>query len=252
MNKESPFFVCDDFGLHPSIDKAILDLAEHQAIDAVSVMVTSNSNFKNSRFPEKIKTGLHLNLTEGQPLSQWNNKRTLTNEKSEFYSLPKLLLKSTLGLVNKAELKEEIALQIKVFLDHFESIAHIDGHQHVQYVPFINQCIQEVVTELNISKPRIRLGQWQDHRNNLRSMVLKYFSKIHKTKKAEYQTPINYEYLMDFESYKLKSHRLVPRREIMMHVAHPKIDASDLDQTSYTYQARCQQFLQQMEEGRKA
>ena len=229
--KPSPLFICDDFGMHPSSDQAIIELAQVGAISGTSVMVTESSQYHDYQLPETLQVGLHLNLTENQSLSS-------------------LFSGIYLGKIKKSDLKQEIKKQIQTFYSHYGRMDHIDGHQHVQYLPQINDCIQEVIAELKIKPPRIRLGKPVGFSVNVRGLGLWILSQFHLQRQHAYLTPISHSRLMDYDTIDPAALADQQGVEVMMHVAHPENDASDLDPSSYNYKMRCQQYTQQMAQRR--
>lgn len=99
-------FCADDFGQSPSINRAIVDLARKNKIQAVSVLVKSASKGDAellNPYKDKIQIGLHLDL----------------------FANPKL--------DNAAEVER----QIEMFKDLFQKFPdYIDGHMHCHIYPF--------------------------------------------------------------------------------------------------------------------
>ena len=156
----------DDFGISKQRDEGILKLLEDEQIFSISVIV--NNEYEGSK--EKLKlclkksnkvisVGLHLNLTEGKPLIETQNRFI-----RPFFENNKMLGKPTfhnLILEEKLDLsiiKEEIILQITKFINDFNFIpSHVDGHQHVHILPPIAMILSELMEAFSILKTRIPL-----------------------------------------------------------------------------------------------
>lgn len=125
------FILCaDDFGETQDICDGILELAAKQRLSAVSCMSNMPYWHENSakliEYKDHIAIGLHFNLP-GKILP-W-------------------LIKSHLGLLNKAKIKQELINQIELFRQATGFLPDfIDGHQHVHQLPIIRQILLEVYT----------------------------------------------------------------------------------------------------------
>jgi hypothetical protein len=126
----------DDFGASRSVNAAVLRLAARGAITATSCMVNMphcDAAGLRSLGAAGIDVGLHLNLTEGTPLSH-----SLRAFWPVFPGLATVLLACGLGRVPRAALEDECRAQ----LERFAELAgrapdFLDGHQHVHHVPAI-------------------------------------------------------------------------------------------------------------------
>ncbi|MCC7006637.1 MAG: ChbG/HpnK family deacetylase [Ottowia sp.] len=130
----------DDYGWHPAIDAAIIDLAQHNIIHATSCMSTA------PRWPlacaalrpllGKIDVGLHLNLTE----SFDNDHRT---------SLHNIVLRSYSGQLNSHHIATTIRTQLQAFSDALgQRPDMIDGHQHVHQLPIVRDALLDTIAQL--------------------------------------------------------------------------------------------------------
>jgi chitin disaccharide deacetylase len=89
------------------------------------------------RFKKNISFGIHLNLSEGKPLS--SGLRLLTGPDGNF--LGKAAVRRLLMHRGSPELEEEIrrelTAQIHLFRDHHIPMRHMDGHQHIHVFPAV-------------------------------------------------------------------------------------------------------------------
>jgi len=123
----------DDFGLAPAVDRGILALAEQGRIQATSCLVTpprwaaAGAALRDGG----VRTGLHFNLTEGEPLSP-----LLRRHWPRLPGLGTLMASAFLGLLPKEALAEELQAQLQRFVAVTgRAPDFIDGHQHVHALP---------------------------------------------------------------------------------------------------------------------
>jgi predicted glycoside hydrolase/deacetylase ChbG (UPF0249 family) len=138
--------VCaDDFGLAPGISAGIARLAQAQRLSAVSC-ITNSPHWEASApllagLPASVDTGLHINLTEGRPLSP-----RLAKLWPRLPSLPTLILRAHLGGLPRAELRSEVHAQLAAFRAATGAAPKfIDGHQHVHHLPGLRGIILDMV-----------------------------------------------------------------------------------------------------------
>lgn len=139
-NKKSIILCADDFGLTPSISKAICQLVSLRRLSAVSTIVTTPFIADAAKtllaINSPIQIGLHLNLTEGFYLSK---------PKQRFHHISCLCLKSHLRLLSLSTLQAEIDMQLHQFMDIFQKMPDfIDGHQHVHQFPVVRDGLLKV------------------------------------------------------------------------------------------------------------
>lgn len=129
----------DDYGMHPHVDSAIVDLAASGRLSATSVLVDGAGLRETAHWLDgiDIDVGLHLNLTES--LGKSGDARYAG-------SLGRLILDCYRGSVSVSWLQATIRRQLDAFEDTFGRVpAYIDGHQHVHQLPGVRQLL---VTEL--------------------------------------------------------------------------------------------------------
>jgi predicted glycoside hydrolase/deacetylase ChbG (UPF0249 family) len=143
----------DDYGISPSVSLAIRDLAARGNINATSVMVGAPSFHRaeanaldiiNTNGP-RISVGLHVTLTAPfRPLTQ----AFMPAPDGRFLPLMKMGVQSFLRRLDPAALKEEIAAQLRRFIDLFgRAPRFIDGHQHVHLFPQVRDAVLEIARE---------------------------------------------------------------------------------------------------------
>jgi hopanoid biosynthesis associated protein HpnK len=129
----------DDFGLTRRISEAIGKAHRQGIVTAASLMANSvafESAVDILKCNPKLDVGLHLNLTEGQPLTPASQIPSLANSTGFLYDHPfKLGAAMFRGKVSAADLEKEVRAQIERCIAAGASITHIDGHKHVHVLP---------------------------------------------------------------------------------------------------------------------
>lgn len=128
----------DDFGKSEDVNRAISECFDKGYIDRTTIMV-------NMPFAEKAcemakekgffdKVGLHINLTEGQPLTEGiKNNPLFCDENGQynaaFYRSTRLRLHMDRASVN--DIYNELKAQIDKYIEFGFTLNHIDSHHHV-------------------------------------------------------------------------------------------------------------------------
>ncbi len=148
--------VCvDDFGLHPGINQATLQLADMARVNAIGCMVggpafAAGSRQLSSLDRQGIDIGLHLDIT------------AYPQNPSSRRSLPSWIASAYSARLDEELLREEIQAQ----LDAFEQAlgcrpAFVDGHQHVHQLPGIGRLLIETLDQRGGSpRPWLRSTRW--------------------------------------------------------------------------------------------
>lgn len=138
----------DDFGLSPGICAAIVRLAQARRLNAISC-VTNSAYWEAGApslvdLPDSVDIGLHLNLTEGAPLS-----RPLAAIWTRLPSLPGLILRSQLGQLPVPALRVELHAQLQAFRSAIGADpAYIDGHQHIHHLPGLRDMVLDMADRM--------------------------------------------------------------------------------------------------------
>jgi len=152
-----PIIVCaDDYAHTPAISRAILDLAAHKRISALSCMTASPHWPEHGPWladvRDKADIGLHITLVDETPLT----KMPHTAPHGRLPGIGTLLRKSYLGGLDLTEIEGEIRAQVQAF----ESITgfapqHLDGHLHTHVFPGIRDIVLRIAHSMP-GKPWLR------------------------------------------------------------------------------------------------
>lgn len=148
--------VCaDDFGLSPAISNGIVQLVQAQRVTAVSCM-TNTPYWEQAapalqRLPTSVAVGLHINLTEGLPLSC-----ELARVWPRLPTLAVLLARAHTGLIPLAAVQSEVEAQWWRFVEQTGTTPqHMDGHQHVHQLPRVREALFAAIDHLGV-RPAMR------------------------------------------------------------------------------------------------
>lgn len=153
--KYRPIWLCaDDYGMSPAVSTGIRELVAQGRLNATSVMVVAPSfdraeadSLKIFNADERrVAIGLHVTLTgRFKPMSA--GYRPTRN--GVFVSLPEMMMRGRLGLLDRRSLTAEIATQLEAFVTWFgQAPDFIDGHQHSHLAPQVREALLDVVKEI--------------------------------------------------------------------------------------------------------
>ena len=152
-NPRRIWLCADDYGAAPGVSAAIRELISRGRINATSIMVAA-PHFNSEEAAalatlnsgeKRAALGLHVTLTGPlQPLSE--NFAPL--RRGRFLPLNAMLRMATARRLQPEPLANEIAAQLKKFIDVFgRTPDFLDGHQHIQLFPQVRDAFLKVVAE---------------------------------------------------------------------------------------------------------
>lgn len=152
-NPRRIWLCADDYGAAPGVSAAICELISRGRINATSVMVAA-PHFNNDEAAalarlntgkKRVALGLHVTLTGPlRPLSA--NFSPL--RQGRFLPLNTMLRLATARRLQPKPLTDEIAAQLKKFIDVFgRPPDFLDGHQHIHLFPQVRDAFLGVAAE---------------------------------------------------------------------------------------------------------
>ena len=157
MNENKLIINADDFGYSDNINAAIVSCFQKDIINSTTIMVNMegfDEAVKLARehgFADKI--GLHINLTEGKPLTDFSGTG-LIDENGVFImeaiSNPLIFFSH----ITKNKIKYEIREQYNKLVASGITPTHFDSHQHVHILPYLVPLFIEFTKE---KKQKIRI-----------------------------------------------------------------------------------------------
>ena len=141
----------DDYGISPSVNRAIRDLIARGRINATSAMVVAPSFQRSEAIlldtlnsaTRRAAIGLHVTLTAPfKPLSA----NFAPTRAGAFLPLATTFQQACLRRFRRDQLVTEIAAQLDAFIAAFgRAPDFIDGHQHVQLFPQVREAVLTVM-----------------------------------------------------------------------------------------------------------
>jgi len=155
----------DDLAADEARNAGIFEAIEHGRVTSVSLLPNGPAledalHRIRSLGRRRVSVGVHLNLSEGRPVSP--DLRLLTGPDTFFLgktSAQNLLMRPGDQAIQK-EISREMSAQIRVLLDSGIQIDHLDGHQHVHLFPAVIGSAVRIAEEYKVPwmrMPRNRL-----------------------------------------------------------------------------------------------
>jgi predicted glycoside hydrolase/deacetylase ChbG (UPF0249 family) len=155
----------DDFGLSEGITTNILDAVDHGVVSSVS-LIANGIGFEHAICEYRKRSGLyltvHLNLMEGRPLCPVDQLPDLVDEQGSFrHSFQSLyLLHLRADNARRAKLHGQVRAELRAQLERVASCIEpqgglrVDGHLHIQMIPFVFDALMELHDELHFGYVR--------------------------------------------------------------------------------------------------
>jgi chitin disaccharide deacetylase len=129
----------DDFGLTERINDAIIE-GHRQGIVTSTTLMANGPAFDNAaeraKTERKLGIGIHLNLSEGTPLTNPSQLSCMIDKTGVFYLSPvQMLRKLTVSGLNLGKVEMELRAQIEKVLNAGIEATHLDGHKHFHFLP---------------------------------------------------------------------------------------------------------------------
>jgi predicted glycoside hydrolase/deacetylase ChbG (UPF0249 family) len=145
----------DDCGLSYGIDRAAIDLHSAGMLSTASLICNFpeiNSAFERYSAHPEIELGVHLNLSEGKPLSEAARRSPLVRHSGLFHDRFLLFARSFFPsekLLNV--MREELTAQMDVFVQAGLQPAHITTHHHFHSMPALRNIIKDLAQQYQVS-----------------------------------------------------------------------------------------------------
>lgn len=219
----------DDCGKNEQVNSHIKDAIEAGKLTSTTIMANM-SDVEGAlqlyeEYCKKISFGIHLNLTEGEPLlkskklleygyyGEQNCRVVFDSTKAEYFRY-KILPREV-----KAEIYKELSAQIKLLQEKGVNLSHIDSHHHIHTCFSLIDVIAQLSKDYNI--PKIRRIR------NYVPISLGYYGRqawafISKIKNSNYiMTDFFAIYEEFFSNQRLSQLKSNCTLELMVHPGHP-------------------------------
>lgn len=176
----------DDFGLTEGVNRAIVNGHRNGIITSATLMANGGS------FDSAVAAGLamptlgigvHLNLTQGRPVSSASCVLSIVTPEGSFYPTPGMLARRVLARKAKlSHIESELRGQIEKIASAGIRITHLDSHKHIHLLPPIFSLVLKLAREHGIGCVRCPvepaasgLGPLRSGRRGWSRMAKQYF-----------------------------------------------------------------------------
>ncbi|MGB9464925.1 MAG: ChbG/HpnK family deacetylase [Candidatus Acidiferrum sp.] len=129
----------DDLGWTEGVNRGIAEAHRNGIVTSSSLLANGAafaSGVEMARTTPALGVGVHLNLSDGEPVAERETVKSLLNEHGQLEGRPEsLLLRLARRSVALKEVLHEWDAQIRKVRDCGISPTHLDGHRHVQMLP---------------------------------------------------------------------------------------------------------------------
>jgi len=160
----------DDFGLTENVNRGILD-AHRDGIVTSATLMANGIAFESAAAASKrfyrLGIGVHLNLTDGKPVADATQIRTLVDRGGRLHMTPaRLWAGIATGRVSLADIELELRAQIKKVIGTGVRPTHFDGHKHIHVLPAVSEIVIRLAREFGV--PAVRCPMEQNAHASLR------------------------------------------------------------------------------------
>lgn len=209
----------DDFGKSEDVNRGIVESFKSGRINQTSVMV--NMPFvdeavrlaKDNGFFDKI--GLHLNLTEGEPLTEdiRGCDRLCTNGIFSGTIIPDLRHGLKLTKAEYAAIEKEISAQIDKYIALGFPLMHLDSHHHVHNEYVILKIVTRQARNKGFKSMRIARNMMQVR--SVTDMIKKLYKyAINRKIRGDFKTTELFGSMQDYQQW---PHKTQKTTEVMVH-----------------------------------
>ncbi|HUW18131.1 MAG TPA: ChbG/HpnK family deacetylase [Sedimentisphaerales bacterium] len=150
----------DDFGLCDGVNRAVAQAHTDGVLTSTTIMANMPAAAEAVEIAGKLPAlgvGVHLNLTDGRPLSQNTGLQPLLGADGEFAcSTTKLAFFSLAGPKKRGAIRTELAAQIQWVIDRGIKPTHLDSHKHFHTFPALFSIVCGLARRFEI--PAIRFA----------------------------------------------------------------------------------------------
>jgi hopanoid biosynthesis associated protein HpnK len=151
----------DDFGLCSGVNRAVAQAHTDGVLTSATIMANMPDAAEAVEIAKKLPglgVGVHLNLTEGRPISQAADIRPLLNADGKFNCSPtKLAFLSLAGPKTRNAIRTELTAQIQWVIDNGLKPTHLDSHKHFHAFPVVFSIVCQLARRFEIHAIRFAL-----------------------------------------------------------------------------------------------
>jgi hopanoid biosynthesis associated protein HpnK len=151
----------DDFGISSGVNKAVAQAHTEGVLTSTTIMANmpaADEAVKIAKQLPDLGVGVHLNLSEGRPLSKDGCVDCLLDDNGSFALTPaKLSLLSIARRKIRNAIRTELAAQIQWAIDNDLKPTHLDSHKHIHSFPIIFPIVCDLARRFEIAAIRFTL-----------------------------------------------------------------------------------------------
>jgi len=152
----------DDYGYTRSVSQGILDAACEGAVNATGIM--ANGVCLDTMLPElatveNLDTGVHLNLTYGNPLTS-EMKKAVSGWGGSFPGKYEMAVAVMSGKIRQDTLEKEFSAQIEQCMQHGIKLRFLNSHEHIHMLPSIYRLTASLARQFKIPFVRHTTMEW--------------------------------------------------------------------------------------------
>ncbi len=148
----------DDLGMNASRTHGIFQSFEFGIVTSATLICNGSDATQAAKHAREkgLPAGLHLNLTDGTPISKPQDIGSLLQSTAgEFRQRHEQQRALTEGQIDTVHIEREIRAQIEWFLDHHGQPTHVDGHHHMHIHPAVTPLLIPILDRYGIGMMRI-------------------------------------------------------------------------------------------------
>jgi len=149
----------DDLGWTEGVNRGIAEAHRNGIVTSASLLANGAafaSGLELARTTPALGVGVHLNLSDGEPVAPRGLVASLLNKRGELEGKPEsLLLRLARKSVSLEEVEREWDAQILKVRDAGIQPTHLDGHRHVQMLPGLFEIALRLAKRHGIAAIRI-------------------------------------------------------------------------------------------------
>ena len=147
----------DDLGINAPRSHAIFAAFEHGVVTSATLIVNGSDASQAAKHAREkhMPVGLHLNFTEGIPISDPSSVETLLKPNGEFHDRTAIRRAFTENAIDPLHVERETRAQLEWFLDHHGPPTHLDSHHAVHTHPFVVPLLIPILQRYGIRFVRI-------------------------------------------------------------------------------------------------
>lgn len=151
----------DDLGWTSGVNRGIADAHQRGLVTSTSLLANGSAfddGVARARLLPDLAIGVHLNLSDGAPVSPLGKVPSLVNPAGVFEGGPEsLLMRMATQSLKTEEVELEWDAQIAKIRDAGVQPSHLDGHKHVQMLPGLFSVALKLAKRHGIGAIRVSL-----------------------------------------------------------------------------------------------